>query len=56
LYDYIGRTGITLLGEIPFSRELAGAYSKGEIIAETSDEMKNIFTGIINKIFHEETV
>jgi MinD superfamily P-loop ATPase len=53
---YNKANGITLLGEIPFSRELAGAYSNGEIIAETSDEISNIFKGIINKIFHEETV
>ncbi len=52
LYDYIQQNNIYLIGEIPFRKELAGAYSKGEIIAENSDEMKNIFTGILNNILN----
>jgi len=53
LYDYIEGNNIPLIGQIPFRRELAGAYSRGEIIAETNDEMKNIFTGIIKNILNE---
>jgi hypothetical protein len=34
------------------SGRTGGAYSKGEIIAENSDEMKNIFTGILNNILN----
>lgn len=56
LYDYIQQNNIFLIGEIPFRKELAGAYSKGEIIAENSDEMKNIFKGIINKILNGKTL
>ena len=56
LYDYINKYSIPLIGEIPFRKELAGAYSKGEIIAETSEELKNIFTGIIHKIISGKTV
>jgi MinD superfamily P-loop ATPase len=50
LYDYINQNKIHLIGEIPFKKELARAYSKGEIIAETSEEIKQIFVGIINQI------
>ena len=56
LYDYIQQNNITLIGEIPFRKELAGAYSKGEIIAENSDEMKNIFTDILKNILNGQTL
>jgi MinD superfamily P-loop ATPase len=56
LYDYIFQNDILLIGEIPFREELAGAYSKGEIIAETSEEMKKTFTGIVNKILNGKTI
>jgi len=56
LYDYIHQNKISLLGEIPFKKELAGAYSKGEIVAETSEEIKKIFVDIINKILNEKGV
>jgi len=52
LYDYIHQNNITLMGEIPFSKTLAGAYSRGEIIAETSKEVTEIFRDIIIKILN----
>lgn len=56
LYDYIHGNRIPLLGEIPFGRELASAYSKGEIVAETSEGIKNIFFGIIKNLFNGQPV
>ncbi len=56
LYDYIHQNNIPLLGEIPFKRELAGAYSKGEILVETSEEIKKIFIEIINKVLNGKTL
>ena len=55
LYNYIQQNNISIIGEIPFRKELAGAYSKGEIIAESSEEIKQIFIGIINKILNGKT-
>jgi MinD superfamily P-loop ATPase len=55
LYEYIKKSQIPLIGEIPFKRELAGVYSKGEIIAESSEGIRQIFTGIINKILNGKT-
>jgi MinD superfamily P-loop ATPase len=55
LYDYIHQNNIPVLGEIPYRKELAGAYSKGVIIVETSDEIKEIFTGIMERLIYEET-
>ena len=56
LYDYIQQNNISLIGEIPFRKELAGAYSKGEIIAENSDEITTIFTGILKNILNGQTL
>ena len=56
LYDYIQQNNIPLIGEIPFRKELAGAYSKGEIIAENSDEITTIFTGILKNILNGHTL
>jgi MinD superfamily P-loop ATPase len=54
LYDFIHQNKIPLIGEIPFRKELALAYSKGKIIAETDEEIKKIFLGMINKILNEK--
>ncbi len=56
LYDYIRQNNIPLIGEIPFRKELAGAYSRGEIVAESSEEIRKIFTDIANKILNEKTL
>lgn len=56
LYDFMHENDIRVLGEIPFSKALAETYSKGEIIAEASEEVKTIFTEIISNIFDEAAV
>lgn len=48
--DYAEREGIPVLMEIPFSREIAAAYSTGEILAEASPEWRQRFTQLYEKI------
>jgi MinD superfamily P-loop ATPase len=50
LYHFINENKIQILGEIPFKREYAEAYSKGTIPADSDLELRKIFTGIINRI------
>jgi MinD superfamily P-loop ATPase len=50
LYEYISQNKITLLGEIPFKKEYAMAYSKGEILVEYDKGLKDTYIGIINSI------
>lgn len=52
LYDYIHQNNIPLIGEIPFRKELAGAYSNGEIIVETSEDIREIFIAIIKRLLN----
>lgn len=54
LYDFIRQDNSFIIGEIPFRKELAIAYSRGEMIAETSDDIKKIFTDIANRILNEK--
>ena len=56
LYDYIRQNKIPLIGKIPFRKELAGAYSRGEIVAETSEDLRKIFTSITMKILNGSTL
>lgn len=48
--DYAKETGLPILGRIPFKREYAETYSKGQIIAEAfpelQDNLKSIFENI----------
>ncbi|WIF94197.1 ATP-binding protein [Caminicella sporogenes] len=41
---------IEILGIIPFKREIAKTYSKGELLVEKDDEIRNIFTEIAQKL------
>ena len=56
LYDYISQNNIPLLGEIPFSKELADTCSRGEIVAETGENIRKIFTNITVKIVNGNTL
>ena len=55
LYDYILQERICLLGEIPFKKEYARAYSQGKILTETDNVLINIFVVIIKKILNGQT-
>lgn len=50
LHQYCLETGLPILMEIPFDRKIAEAYSKGEIIAETSPELKAAFANLAGLI------
>lgn len=56
LYEYISQNNIPLLGEIPFRKELAGAYSKGEIVAASGPEIRKVFENITRKLLHETSL
>lgn len=46
---YCEENNVEVLGTIPFDREIAKVYSRGEMICEI-DEYKNIFTDLIEKL------
>jgi MinD superfamily P-loop ATPase len=50
LNNYIQQCGIPLIAEIPYSRELAAVYSRGELIAEANEKIARIFNEIADKI------
>jgi len=50
VYDYCEETNLPLLAEIPFDRQVAEAYSKGDIISGISPYFKNIFHDLADKI------
>lgn len=56
LYNYINDNKIQILGEIPFKREYAEAYSKGSIPADSDLGLRKILTGIINSITNGKTL
>ena len=48
--DYAKETGLPILGRIPFKREYAETYSKGQIIAEAFPELQDNLKSIFKKI------
>ena len=56
LYEYISQYKIPMLGEIPFKKEYAMAYSKGEILPEYDRGLKDTYIGIINAILDGQTL
>ena len=48
--EYAQRIGIPILGRIPFSREYAEAYSRGEILTNKFPELKDNLLGIFDHI------
>jgi len=44
--DYAESVGVPILGRIPFRREYAEAYSRGEILAETFPDLQPLFRDI----------
>jgi MinD superfamily P-loop ATPase len=48
--EYAARENIPILLEIPFDREIAEAYSRGNIIVEVMPEWKDRFRGLFEKI------
>jgi MinD superfamily P-loop ATPase len=56
LYEFINANKIPLLGEIPFKRDYAIAYSQGKILVESDPGLQKLFIGIINKISGGKTI
>ena len=48
--EYAHQIGLPILMEIPFDRQLAEAYSKGEMLVEAMPEWKDRFLGLHQKI------
>jgi len=53
VYDWLRKNNIPLLLEIPFDREIAEIYSKGEIVAEKMPSLGEEFYVMINKIIRQ---
>ena len=56
LYEYIKEMDIPVLGEIPYKTEYAEAYSKGELLTEMSDDVKNLMTEIAKTFIDEKAL
>ncbi len=56
LYEYIQDNEIPLLGEIPFKKEYAASYSRGEILTESDDALRMIFLNILKKILNGKAI
>jgi MinD superfamily P-loop ATPase len=50
VHQYLKENGIPLLLEIPFDKEIAASYSKGEIVAESKPELQEQLLKIFNEI------
>lgn len=50
VYDYCRESGLPIIAEIPYDRRIAQAYSRGEVLSETSAEMKELFERLMNRI------
>ena len=50
LYDYCQDHSLDILAEIPYSREIAEAYSQGCIISEISDAQRDLFEGLAQRL------
>jgi MinD superfamily P-loop ATPase len=51
VYRFCSKEGIPVLAEIPFNRAVAEAYARGGIIADVSQELREIFLSMSDKIF-----
>jgi MinD superfamily P-loop ATPase len=50
VYDYCNDVKLEILAEIPYDRKIAEAYAKGDIISESSDEIKQIFISLADRV------
>ena len=51
VYSYLKHEGIPLLMEIPFDKEIASHYSKGEIVVNYIPEWRSLFENMFNYIY-----
>jgi MinD superfamily P-loop ATPase len=50
VYRFCREQDIPILAEIPYDRALAEAYSRGAVIAEVSDKMRDVFQSLARNI------
>ncbi|HYX07141.1 MAG TPA: ATP-binding protein [Bacteroidales bacterium] len=50
VYDYLKKTGIELLGEIPFSESYAASYAAGNLFEEIPNEVTLSYQPVIEKL------
>ena len=50
VYDHCRRTGVPVLAEIPFQREIAEAYARGQIIVEALPSLRPLFEALAARI------
>ncbi|MBW2060943.1 MAG: ATP-binding protein [Deltaproteobacteria bacterium] len=50
VYDYCHATGLPILLEIPYDRQVAEAYSRGEVIVDALPEYQNMFLELSSRI------
>ncbi len=50
IYDFCKEKNIPVLAEIPFDRSIAEAYSRGQLIADVSEELGTVFSSLREKI------
>jgi len=50
IYRFCRDKGLPILAEIPFDRAIAEAYARGRVIAEVSEELRETFVSLRDKI------
>ena len=50
IYQYLVENNIDIIGNIPFSKEYATKYSKGDLLQNISDEVTNFYKQAIEKL------
>ncbi len=52
-HKYLKNEKITLLGEIPFSKDYASKYAQGKILEEISPEIEKTYLSILSQLFEK---
>lgn len=52
LYDYLSDNNIPILGEIPFSKEIARIYTQGNLLYDCMEDMNLLFKELSKKIIN----
>ncbi len=55
-YRFLEENNIELIGNIPFSKEYASKYSKGELLQNIPEELKTYYRQVIEKLMEKEGV
>ncbi len=50
VHDYAAWEKIPILLEIPFDRQVAGAYARGQLLSEALPEWRNLMRGLLKKL------